>query len=108
MLDQAADGFYKAQVWVGGIRTHTEKTFCPQHWTREQVVRCIMETYQDCLQQKIAPMLLVNGTYSLEGKVANGPLLYFYLDKKMNIKTVYPYISRTKKDVLKVNKKTRR
>ena len=93
VLDQTAEGFYKAQVWVGSIAVKERKTFFPQYWTREEVIQCVMETYQDSVRNNIRPRVKPDGKYLLEHCIPQYTLsLRFHLDQKNTILSVYPFL----------------
>lgn len=97
VVNRSAGGFYEAKVQVVGMLTNPPKAFFPQHWTRQEVVMCISETYQKCIQQNILPEIKPGGGNLLKAKIGDWIELYFHIDDKVNnIKSVYPVITGNK------------
>ena len=80
-------GCYSAMLKIDGKVVHAYKTFFPQNWTDEQVVKAIFEAYE----KKVLLELSSNGASVFIGRTKEGILVEMVI-KGIEIITAYPKI----------------
>ncbi len=75
-----SNGFYRAKVIINGISW--DKTFFPQHWSREKVISKILEAYDHFIKTGAKNYELNrNGTYTVTGFIDEGVKIQMYITK---------------------------
>jgi hypothetical protein len=68
------------------------KTFFPNHWTRKQVIKNILEAYDNFISSGIEPILSSNGKYNIIGETNSGLKIRMFIDQNCNLLSAYPII----------------
>jgi hypothetical protein len=87
-----SEGFYEADIIINGV-LKKNKTFFPQHWTREKVISKILEAYDDFIVKGAKTFeLCSDGKYEFEGLTSEGIKIQLYLTKNGQITSAYPLL----------------
>jgi hypothetical protein len=82
-------GFYSADLYAGENFVK-EITFFPAEWSREQVINCIYEAYDNFVEKGCAFEALGNGKYKVEALTKQGIKIEMYVTKNGLIASAYP------------------
>ena len=85
------NGCYLADLVIDGSRI-PNKTFFPQHWPREEVVRKIGEAYDDFIKSGAIVKRETGGKYIISGFTNEGIEIEMYITKNGQITTAYPIV----------------
>ena len=83
------NGCYSADIIVDG-KCFRDKTFFPQHWTQEEVISNIYETYANATKSGVPLKLEKDGKYLIRGLTNEGIKIEMHITQKGVIKTAYP------------------
>lgn len=84
------NGCYSATLIIDGIET--KKTFFPQYWSQEDVVKKIYEAYYNYIKSGAPLKLEKNGKYIVHGLTNEGITIEMHITQKGLIKTAYPIV----------------
>ncbi len=85
------NGCYLTDLVIDGSRI-PNKTFFPQHWSREEVVRKIGEAYDDFIKSGAIAKKESGGKYIISGFTSEGIEIEMYITKNGQITTAYPIV----------------
>jgi len=78
-----ANGVYRANVIIEGVKKKKISTFFPQHWTEAQVEQAIAEAYQTKIQSPRSPLVF-------EGSSRSGIKIEFLISPQGVLHAAYP------------------
>jgi hypothetical protein len=89
---QDAHGFYKAELYWNGYKAKERASFFPAHWTPDDVVKAILEAYDDFIKKGAKDIAEQGECYKIIGNTLAGNSIEMIITKSGKMKTAYPII----------------